>query len=199
MRLKNLLPTLVVSSLTTMIAVAFMLAVVSVDNHAAAQTPEEPLAPLDITSMAAVTFTGGPTISLKPDPVIAVGNVATINVQVRNTSNITMTELRTDYEPSPPSGIGGSDCPKPHQSPQAEIVFGPTREMGPGQMVNYTCVVTGVAATMPFTLRVRSAHPLTPTEPLTYYLGDSDATLITVNSVLTNHIYLPVVVEQVQP
>ncbi|MCL5995473.1 MAG: hypothetical protein M1546_05380 [Chloroflexi bacterium] len=179
MRLKNLLPTLAFTSLMAVIGVVFMLAVTSASNSAAAQTSQEPPIPGDLAPSAALTFTGGPVIKLRPDPILAVGGVATINVQVTSTANVTLTYLRTDYEPSKPSGIGDSDCDK--LDADAQAVFGPSREMGPGTSVSYTCVVTGVAATMPFTLRVRSANPDNP-DPLIPYLGDADATLIVVTT-----------------
>jgi uncharacterized repeat protein (TIGR01451 family) len=117
----------------------------------------------------------GPVIKIGPKPAHAVGGQATIVITVTNQHTVNLYYVRTDYEPSPPSWVASSTCPRLNQV--ATDTFQSPVE--PGTSVTYTCAVTvdaGISGTFPFTMRVRSLDPFEQVA----YLGDSDATVIIV-------------------
>jgi hypothetical protein len=191
MRLNNRFATLVFTCLMAVLGMVFSSVAMSMTHHVLAQSGELPSSygPSSLENLAE----GGPLINISPDPAHAVGVRAALNVQITNSGGVTLTYMRTDFEPSKPAYVLDSTCDK--LGADAEAVFGPNRELGPHGSISYNCVVTmtAVAGTYPFTLRVRSADPANP-NPLFPFLGDADHIQIIVGGTppMNVHRFVPI-------
>jgi hypothetical protein len=178
---------LLFACLMAALSTALMIALTAGGSRAMAQTGPEPANPAGIESGEALEE--GPVIDLGPRPAHAVGLKATNVVTVTNQHTVSLYYVRTDYEPSPPSWVASSTCPRLNQV--ATDTF--QSPMAPGERITYTCAVTvnaGVFGTLPFTMRVRSIDPFGQAP----YLGDSGSTQIIV-APFDNFLYMPMILK----